>query len=83
MAFSLNFRRSSPGPFSGTTGANKGYAEFDIYRFLFSILDTTMEESLRVREGHLKGFIMYSLGEVRHAIILLRSFCVTDHLPLP
>ena len=83
VAFSLNFRRSSPGPFSGTTGGNKGYVEFDFYRFLFSILDTTMEESLRVREGHLKGFIMYSLGEVMHAIVLFGSFCVTDHLPLP
>ena len=39
-----------------------------------------MEESLRVREGHLKGFIMYSLGEVMHAIVLFESFCVTDHL---
>lgn len=67
MAFSLNFRRSSLGPFSGTTAGNKGYVEFDFYRFLFSILDTTMEESLRVREGHLKGSITYSLGEVRHA----------------
>ena len=42
-----------------------------------------MEESLRVREGHLKGFIMYSLGEVRHAIVVFDGFCVTDHLPLP
>ena len=83
VAFSLNFRRSSQGPFSGTTGGNKGYVEFDFYRFLFSILDTTMEESLRVREGRLKGFIMYSLGEVMHAIVLFESFCVTDHLPLP
>ena len=83
MAFSLNFCRSSPGPFSGTTSGNKGYVEFDFYRFLFSILDTTMEESLRVREDHLKGFIMYSLGEVTHAIVLFGSFCVNDHLPLP
>ena len=42
-----------------------------------------MEESLRVREGHLKGFIMYSLEEVMHAIVLFGSFFVTDHLPLP
>ena len=42
-----------------------------------------MEESLRVRGGHLKGFIMYSLGEVMHAIVLFGSFCVNDHLPLP
>lgn len=83
VAFSLNFRHSSPGPFSGTTGRNKGYVELDFYRFLFSTLDTTMEESLRVREGHLKGFIMYSLGEVRHAIVLFGSFCVTDYLLLP
>ena len=86
MAFSLNFRRSSPGPFSGKTAGKKEkrlHVEFDFYRFLFSILDTTMEESLRVREGHLKGFIMYSLGEVMHAIVLFGSFCVNDHLPLP
>ena len=79
VAFSLNFRRSSPGPFSGTTAGKKGY----VHRFLFSILDTTMEESLRVREGHLKGFIMYSLGEVMHTIVLFGSLCVNDHLPLP
>lgn len=48
-------------------GTKAIYVEFDFYRFLFSILDTTMEESLRVREGHLKGSITYSLGEVRHA----------------
>ena len=84
MAFSLNFRRSSPGPFSRNDGWEKRlHVEFDFYRFLFSILDTTMEESLRVREGHLKGFIMYSLGEVMHAIVLFGSFCVNDHLPLP
>lgn len=75
VAFSLNFRHSSQGPFSGTAGGNKVYFESVFYRFLFSIPDTTMEESLRVREGYLKDFITYSLGEVMYAIALFLCNC--------